>query len=71
MGYPADLHFNLDPHEDFNGLWIQIVSAYSRRDLTNPEDRLIALAGILERMQTSKPGKYLAGPWMNGLPAQS
>ena len=70
MGYPADLHFNLDPHDDFNGLWVQIVSAYSWRDLTNPEDRLFALANTVERMQTPTLGKYLVGLWMNRLPAQ-
>lgn len=68
MAYPTDLDINLDPHIEFTGLQIQIVSAYSRRDLTNTEDRLIALAGIVERMQASKPGNYLARPWMEGLP---
>lgn len=61
MGYPTDLDINLDPHIEFPGLQIQIVSAYSRRDPTNPEDGLIALAGIVERMQASKPGNYLLG----------
>lgn len=56
MGYPTDLDINLDPHIEFTGFQIQIVSAYSRRDPTNTEDRLIALAGIVARMQASEPG---------------
>ncbi|KAJ0110083.1 hypothetical protein J7T55_014886 [Diaporthe amygdali] len=48
-------------------LWARIVEMYSRTDLTQKKDKLIALSGIAHRMatiiETSRKVKYVAGLW--------
>lgn len=51
---PKDLHNN----------WMRILELFSTRKLTNPRDRLFALAGLARRAQKSRPGvRYYAGVW--------
>jgi hypothetical protein len=49
--------------------WSQIISEYSRRNLTFKSDSLAALAGIAKsfREQTPDAGKYLCGLWEGDL----
>ncbi|KAH7413481.1 heterokaryon incompatibility protein-domain-containing protein, partial [Cadophora sp. MPI-SDFR-AT-0126] len=44
-------------------LWASIVEDYSRRNLSFREDRLPALAGIAEELQTVWNDTYIAGLW--------
>jgi len=44
-------------------LWISIVEDYSRRNLTFREDRLPALAGVANELQTVWKDTYIAGLW--------
>ncbi|KAL1853162.1 hypothetical protein Daus18300_011901 [Diaporthe australafricana] len=48
-------------------LWARIVELYSRTDLTEKKDKLVALSGIANRMATiiedSTPIRYIAGFW--------
>lgn len=52
--------------------WHLMVSNYSTRELTNPLDKLPALAGLAQRFQklsNERTGHYLAGHWENDLPS--
>ncbi len=67
----------LNPNEDVAGelhrIWCSVVRDYSRRDLTEPNDRLIALSGVAKRLQhvyLLSEDKYLYGLWKPCLPEQ-
>lgn len=50
--------------------WGTLVEKYSVRKLTNPDDKLLALAGLAERFASlteGKFGRYLAGLWEEDL----
>jgi hypothetical protein len=49
------------------GLWRGLVQLYGSCSLTNPKDKLMAIAGLVVGMQPV-PGEYLAGIWKIGLP---
>ena len=61
----GSFHENLDWNYDFRGIeyWDDIVSGYTRRKLTKRSDRLIAIAGIAERMQSAYKAPFVAGLW--------
>ncbi len=44
-------------------LWRDVVHNYSRLILTNPEDKLIAVSGIVKHIQEIVDDQYLAGLW--------
>jgi hypothetical protein len=48
--------------------WSDVVQEFSRRKLTNPTDRLPAIAGLASRLQSSTLGGYHAGLWEHSLP---
>ena len=50
--------------------WARIVEIYSGTKLTKPADKLIALSGIAQRMQSLRGDQYLAGLWRRHLPLQ-
>jgi hypothetical protein len=59
-----DLDHNLRPYF----VWHQILSAYRKCDLSNSEDKLIAISGIVKVMQKQLDGdEYLAGLWRRHL----
>jgi len=49
--------------------WSHVVDEYSERKLTNPTDRLPAIAGFASRLQSPTLGEYHAGLWKNSLPS--
>jgi hypothetical protein len=48
----------------------KVVISYMRADLTNGEDKLIALSGIAKQMQGMLKDEYLAGLWRHNLALQ-
>ena len=51
-------------------VWGSIVQAYTRRNLTKPEDKLVALSGLAEQMSRSLKSEhvgYAAGLWEENL----
>ena len=48
---------------DRHSLWYNVVEEYSKCDLTNEEDKLIALSGVAQRVQKLTGWRYLAGLW--------
>jgi hypothetical protein len=48
--------------------WVEVVESYGRCSITNPEDRLIAIAGIAKSLQPLMNDEYLAGLWKKDLP---
>ncbi|PYH67665.1 HET domain-containing protein [Aspergillus vadensis CBS 113365] len=52
--------------EGFN-LWNDLVQRYSCCDLTNPSDKMIAIAGIAELFQDITGDEYVAGWWKSRL----
>jgi hypothetical protein len=48
-------------------LWGNIVTEFTNADLTFKNDKLIALSGIAEQMQTCTRSSYVAGLWRDGL----
>ncbi|KAF3035219.1 hypothetical protein E8E12_003907 [Didymella heteroderae] len=51
-------------------LWARTVEAYSQKALTQPQDRLIALAGFAKLMAKRLNSRYAAGLWENDLEHQ-
>lgn len=47
--------------------WEKLVSQYSCTELTNPEDKLVALSGVAELFQQTFGNRYLAGLWFKWL----
>lgn len=59
-----DLDHDLRPYF----VWHQILSAYRKCDLSNNEDKLIAISGIVKAMRKQLDGdEYLAGLWRRHL----
>ncbi|KAL8684922.1 MAG: hypothetical protein Q9218_008069, partial [Villophora microphyllina] len=48
-------------------VWNKIVAAYSAGELTVASDKLIAISGLAEKMQTLLQDEYLAGLWKGTL----
>lgn len=48
--------------------WDQIVEYYSNRQLTNGEDKLVAVSGLAKEMRLILEDEYLAGIWRKTLP---
>ena len=44
-------------------LWREMVKIYSGCSLTKPEDKLIALSGVAERLRRATCDEYMAGMW--------
>lgn len=51
----------------FNKYWPSIVMDYTRRELTQPRDRLVALAGLAEYMECCTTDRYHCGMWYEDL----
>ncbi|KAJ2990188.1 hypothetical protein NUW58_g3078 [Xylaria curta] len=57
--------------ESLHEIWRMVVSNYTRRSLSNQEDKLLAFAGVAEefhRIWQERAGRYLAGVWEKRLP---
>ena len=48
--------------------WCELISHYSRLQLTRESDRLPAISGIAKSLPTAEYGQYLAGLWQFELP---
>ena len=48
--------------------WYELVKNYTRRGITKSSDRLIAIDGIAQSVQTRTSDRYIAGLWAQGLP---
>ncbi|KAE8315911.1 heterokaryon incompatibility protein-domain-containing protein [Aspergillus transmontanensis] len=64
---PSD-RFSLWP-STIENTWFGIVSQYSSRRITVPDDRLPALAALARQFASPQTGKYLAGLWYAHLPS--
>jgi hypothetical protein len=53
--------------ESFTHCWYQIVQFYSRGNLTFPTDKLVAISGIVRKIETVTGCEYLAGLWKESL----
>ena len=61
---PQNLSLNdEDPAKQAQLNWNQIIEKFSKTNLTNPKDKLIALAGIAEQMHSQIAAPYVAGLW--------
>jgi len=49
-------------------IWVNLVEIFGRCSITNPEDRLIAIAGVAKSLQPLLDDEYLAGLWKKDLP---
>lgn len=50
-------------NEDLMGLWHRLVEEYSERSLTDPQDKLVALEGLVERFAATSADTFVAGLW--------
>jgi hypothetical protein len=57
----------LSGHSD-RAAWRELVAEYCRRQLTLPDDRLLAISGLADRYAPHFGSKYLAGIWQSALP---
>lgn len=56
-----------DPRSQQSIIWRKVVQDYSGRDITFPDDRLPALAGITSELQKLWKDDYVAGMWRSCL----
>ena len=64
--FQRQIHHIIDPESRLHQLmeaWRSIISQYSRRLLTDPEDKLHALGGVAEDFYWQVQQPYLAGLW--------
>lgn len=54
---------NINPGVFAHLLWMRVVEAYSRCQLTNPDDKLLSVSGIAKRMADILRDNYIAGMW--------
>jgi hypothetical protein len=60
--------FGLREQIEFNRRWYELISAYTEGFLTVPTDKLIAIAGVAELVQTRSKSPYIAGLWSSVRP---
>lgn len=54
--------------DDIATQWLQIVGYYSKLELSEPTDRLPAIAGVAQRLAQGNPGdEYICGLWRNSI----
>jgi hypothetical protein len=53
---------------DFVSTWTDIVQNYSKRTLSNPDDKLLALSSIARKLSQLSGNEYVAGLWKHALP---
>ncbi|KAK4450163.1 heterokaryon incompatibility protein-domain-containing protein [Podospora aff. communis PSN243] len=58
----------LDEMITFNQRWFELIKPYSRAQLSRPNDRLIAIAGVASLVETTSQAQYLAGLWRDVTP---
>ena len=61
---------NINPGASAHLLWVRIVEAYSRCQLTKPDDKLPALSGIAKRMSSILGDDYVVGMWRRYLASE-
>lgn len=59
------------PSDEAKHFWSRTVERYMGCDMSFPSDKLIAIAGLAEKMQATTKEPYLAGLWHNDFLAQS
>jgi hypothetical protein len=55
------------PREELWSLWRQLVKQYTRRELTFPDDKLPALAGLADKFRAAGAGDYVHGLWEDSI----
>src|SRR5450432_656665 len=60
----ADL---FDSENEMLVLWWQVLKGYNRGELTKYDDKLTAIAGVAQEMQTCLKDEYIAGLWKKHL----
>ena len=55
------------PREKLWELWRELVTQYTKRDLTFPDDKLPALAGLARNFRTANAGQYAHGMWVDSI----
>jgi hypothetical protein len=60
---------SLSVDDAYYGLeWYELVQNYMRRGITKSSDRLVAIDGIAQSVQSRTTDRYIAGLWAEGLP---
>ncbi|EIW85711.1 HET-domain-containing protein, partial [Coniophora puteana RWD-64-598 SS2] len=65
-GIPQDVK-TIDDLDNIYGAWKTIVHSYTRRSISVPGDKLVALAALAEYFHAIVQAPYLAGVWQNTL----
>lgn len=55
--------FNGKSWDDWANAWYVVVKQYSKRSLTKPEDRIVALSAVAQRIARLSGNRYAAGLW--------
>ena len=53
----------IDSLQDFHRIWANLVRQYTRCKLTKPDDKLVALSGLAQRIKEETEFRYHAGLW--------
>lgn len=58
-----------DPRQDaiLAGKWVEVITQYSRCELTKPQDKLIAISGVAKLLAHRFDDTYTAGLWKSNL----
>jgi hypothetical protein len=55
--------------DDMAKLWFELVWDFTKRNLTDQSEMLVATSGLARAVSTTRQGRYLAGIWESHLPA--
>ncbi|KAH7389170.1 heterokaryon incompatibility protein-domain-containing protein [Cadophora sp. MPI-SDFR-AT-0126] len=58
------------PASEDLSVWQAIVLSYSFGELTDSKDKLVAISGLAQAVQSDLLGSYVAGLWRNGIESQ-
>lgn len=58
------------PQRELHGLWADVVSKYTRRDMTFAGDRLLAISAVAAKFAPHFGCDYFAGHWKHLLSLQ-
>lgn len=65
---PRRIQIPFSFHGGNSDQWHKVIEAYSSASLTNPQDKLPAVAGIAKRLSIERGAKYGAGMFLSDLP---
>jgi hypothetical protein len=66
--HTTSIGYGHSTEEDFVVEWKRLVEHYSGRELSNPEEKLLALSAVARKISNESGNEYVAGIWKHAIP---